>query len=192
MNRLLFFIAFTFFAGCQSNTKKETPAKVSGPDTVAMQPKSIGNTTIIDSATGFVKPDLESLGDIKLGLSWFGVLKKIGEPVSKSTATVWGADGLKHRDWTYNSLGLVLNIMTDNDEVERVFSITATSPCTFKTKTGAGIGSTYPEVENLYKKDIDKEQTDKTQIVVGSVYGGIIFSFKNDKVERIFIGAAAE
>jgi hypothetical protein len=55
-----------------------------------------------------------------------------------------------------------------------------------------GMGSSYAEVETAYKKDIDPEATDKTQITVGSVYGGIIFSFRNDKVSRIFLGAEAE
>jgi hypothetical protein len=54
------------------------------------------------------------------------------------------------------------------------------------------IGSSYAEVQEAYKKDIDPEATDKTQITVGSVYGGIIFSFKNDKAEKIFLGAEAE
>jgi hypothetical protein len=43
-----------------------------------------------------------------------------------------------------------------------------------------------------YEKEIDKSSSDKTKIVVGSIYGGIIIDFKNDKAENIFIGAAAE
>ena len=73
-----------------------------------------------------------------------------------------------------------------------VFSITITSPCGFRTKKNMGIGSTYKEVMAAYENDIDKSFTDKNSITVGSVYGGIIFSFKNDKAEKIFIGAAAE
>ena len=44
--------------------------------------------------------------------------------------------------------------------------------------------SMYKEVMAAYENDIDKSFTDKATITVGSVYGGIIFSFKNDKVEK--------
>jgi hypothetical protein len=55
-----------------------------------------------------------------------------------------------------------------------------------------GIGSSYAEVEQAYKKDIDAESTNKEQITVGSVYDGIIFKFKDGKVSKIFLGGAAE
>ena len=45
----------------------------------------------------------------------------------------------------------------------------------------------------LYEKDIDKSNSNTTTITVGSIYGGIIFTFgKDDKADTIFIGAAAE
>jgi len=33
---------------------------------------------------------------------------------------------------------------------------------------------------------------DSSDVIVGSVYGGIILNFENDLVSSIFIGAAAE
>lgn len=79
-----------------------------------------------------------------------------------------------------------------SDGTKYVSSITANTKCTFKTRAGMGIGNNYTEVEEAYKRDIDASATDKEQITVGSIYGGIIFTFKNAKVVTVFLGAAAE
>jgi hypothetical protein len=141
------------------------------------------------------KIDIESFGPLKLGQHHSKTLEAIGQPDSKSKPIEWAADGLFHEDWAWKENGLALNMSfekTNIDSTLSVFSITAKAPCDYKTKAGLGIGSSYAEVEAAYKKDIDPEATDKTQITVGSVYGGIIFSFKNDKVNNIFLGAQAE
>jgi hypothetical protein len=141
------------------------------------------------------KIDIESFGDIKLGQPYLEMQRVLGAPDTKSPAIEWAADGLMHEDWTWKNKGLVLNMSSDKNNVSGtmvIFTITATALCTFKTKAGMGIGSSYSEVRDAYEKDIDPEATDKTQITVGSVYGGIIFNFKNDKAERVFLGAEAE
>jgi hypothetical protein len=155
-----------------------------------------------DSGTITVQPqdqsgkiDIESFGNIKIGQHYTETIKVVGDPGSKSKATEWSADGLLHEDWSWAEKGLMLNMSSDKANVEgslAIASITAISPCTFKTKAGMGIGSSYAEVEQAYKKNIDPESTNKEQITVGSVYGGIIFSFKDAKVSKIFLGAAAE
>jgi len=153
------------------------------------------DTTTMTTPPDMGKVDLENFGPIKLGQLYSEAKKVLGHPDSKSKAIEWGADGLLHEDWTWKSKGLVMNMSSDKTNVEgtlAIFTITAEAPCDFKTKAGLGIGNSYAEVEAAYKKDIDPEATDKTQITVGSVYGGIIFSFKNDKVNSIFLGAQAE
>ena len=128
-----------------------------------------------------------------MGLSQKTIIGLLGQPDSKSKAEKWDADGLIHQDWLYQSRGIMVNMESDNTHGDpNIFSITITSPCGFRTKKNMGIGSTYKEVMAAYENDIDKSFTDKNSITVGSVYGGIIFSFKNDKAEKIFIGAAAE
>lgn len=191
MKKLIPLLTFAVLISCNSKTK--TDVKVEGkqydwdttyPAKDTASPAPVNN-----------KIDIESFGDIKLGQHYKETVAVLGEPDNKSKAQEWGADGLMHEDWTWKSKGLVLNMSSDKTNRESslaVFSITATAPCNFKTKAGAGISSLYDEVQNAYKKDIDATATDKTQITVGSVYGGIIFSFKNDKVEKIFLGAAAE
>jgi len=120
-------------------------------------------------------------------------LKLLGEPASKSKAVEWGADGLMHQDWIYKSKGITVNMDKSKEGTQTIFSITVSSPCTFKTRKNMGIGSTYKEVMAAYEKKIDKTASDNKTITVGSVYGGIIFTFgKDDKADTFFIGAAAE
>ncbi len=190
MKQLLLLIVVTGFIACKSKTKVEVTPETgkSGKDTIVAPP----DTAI---TTGSGKIDIESFGDIKLGQHYSETIKALGKPDSKSKAVEWGADGLLHEDWTWTGKGLSLNMSSDKANVETslsLFSITAKSPCSFKTRAGVGIGSSYAEVQNAYKRDIDATATDKTQITVGSVYGGIIFTFKEDKVTTVFLGAAAE
>jgi hypothetical protein len=70
--------------------------------------------------------------------------------------------------------------------------ITINPPCKFKTQKGIGIDSDYKNVETAYQKYIDIKSSNENEIVAGSIYGGIIFRFENQKVKSIFIGAAAE
>ena len=57
-----------------------------------------------------------------------------------------------------------------------------------------GIGSSKDEVLHAYNKEINFTENDLEfdTIVAGTVYGGVIFTFKNNYVSSIFIGAAAE
>ncbi|MBL7747924.1 MAG: hypothetical protein JNM19_10880 [Chitinophagaceae bacterium] len=189
MKQLILFILLAGVFACKSKTKSGPLPGIPGAnkDSISAQADSAGTTTA-------GKIDIESFGDIKLGQHYRETVKALGNPGSKSKAVEWGADGLLHEDWTWPGKGLTLNLSSETGKVESslsVFSITAKSPCTFKTKAGVGIGSSYNEVQAAYKGHIDPSSGDTT-IIVGSVYGGIIFTFKEDKVSEIFLGAAAE
>lgn len=191
MKPLILVAALAFCAGCNSGDKKNT--EVPKADTTAPPPPTTPPPGVEMTPTG--KIDIESFGDIKLGQQHDELLKVLGEPEAKADTKEWAADGLMHENWIWEKKGLLIGMSWDKTKAEAakaVFSITARAPCAFKTRAGIGIGSTYAEVQEAYKKDIDTEATDKTQITVGSVYGGIIFSFEKDKVSNIFLGAAAE
>ncbi len=196
MRQLLLLTLIVILIGCKPGSKEKTGNEVNNDSSViTAPPKDSGTSTQPEPTSQTGKIDIESFGDLKLAQHYKETIKAIGNPDSKSKAVEWGADGLLHEDWTWAGKGLVLNMSSDKTNVESslsIFSITAKSPCSFKTKAGVGIGSSYTEVQEAYKKDIDAEATDKTQITVGSVYGGIIFTFKDDKVTSIFLGAAAE
>jgi len=192
MKQYLLIILTAFLVSCKSGNKQKFPETKTG-DSITYQPPEAAPPGVEMEPSG--KIDIESFGDIKLRQPYSETLKVLGEPDSKSEAIEWAADGLLHEDWRWRDKGLMLNMSSDKNNVSgtmAVFSIIATTPCTLKTKAGLGIGSSYTEVQEAYKKDIDPEATDMTQITVGSVYGGIIFNFKNNKAERVFLGAEAE
>lgn len=179
---------------CNAGKKEETTNK-EAIDTVKMPLPETTQVTTNTPPPAIGKIDIETFGDIKIGQPHVKTIAAIGQPDKKSKAEEWGADGLMHQDWTYTSKGLVLNMSFAKESVDTtgyVSSITANSISTFKTRANMGIGNTYPEVMEAYKRDIDTEATTKEQITVGSIYGGIIFTFKNDKVIKIFLGAVAE
>lgn len=192
MKTLLLLATAVFYFGCKSGNKQK-PAETATNDSITYQPPATNPPGVEIAPAG--KIDIGSFGDIKLGQPYQETLKALGDPSSKATAIEWAADGLMHEDWTWKDKGLVLNMSSEKNNVPgtmAIFSITANAPCAFKTKAGMGIGSSYTEVQEAYKRDIDPEATDKTQITVGSVYGGIIFSFRNDKAATVFLGAQAE
>jgi len=185
-------IAFILLAvGCKPG-KKDNPVQAANDDSSLLQ--HTPETTERPSPPSG-KIDIESFGDIKLGQPYLETLKVLGEPDTKSKAEEWGADGMMHEDWTWKTKGLVLNMSADKNNVSgsmAVFSIRANAPCNFKTRAGIGIGSNTADVQEAYKRDINPEESNQEQITVGSVYGGILFTLKNDKVKSIFLGAAAE
>jgi len=196
MKQYVILAGLILMTACKPGKKENTEGDIKKDSNTVVQTNTDTNTVLLKGPIDKPgKVDIESFGPIRLGQPYSEFLKILGPPDAKSKAIEWGADGLLHEDWTWKSKGLVLNLSADKnnkDSTLSIFTITATAPCDFKTKANMGMGSSYAEVETAYKKDIDPEATDKTQITVGSVYGGIIFSFRNDKVSRIFLGAEAE
>ena len=89
--------------------------------------------------------------------------------------------------------GLTVTISREGKAtVWRVERFTVTAPCAWKTPQGIGVGSSEHEVRKAYSQLLDKEGQFPNQLVVGSIYDGVIFHMKNGKVESIFVGAAAE
>ena len=187
---LAFCTIISLLAACQSGKSTDDSKNVIHPDSFNIPAQdSITNETNKDPVT----TDLDYIGELALGQGQLSILEKIGAPEKKSKTEEWGADGLFHQDWEYPSKGIILNMNSDKENGDMtVFSITISSPCQFKTKKNIGIGNTYNEVKTAYEKEIDKEASDKNIITVGSLYGGLIIEFKNEKVVKIFSGAAAE
>jgi mannose/fructose-specific phosphotransferase system component IIA len=76
--------------------------------------------------------------------------------------------------------------------VKKVLSIIVVQPCKLTTSQNVGIGSSVKTVREKYNKLIDVSNSSTDFIVVGSIYGGTVFTLKNGVVSKIFIGAAAE
>jgi len=142
-------------------------------------------------------PDLlagERIGSLRIGLHESDLKKAIDCDLKRGPETLWGADGEYHQTWQCPACGLKLGMVSEKrGGMKSVESITLTAPCTMATKRGIRIGSTEQAVRKAYKKDWNKEDsTQSGSFVAGSIYGGILFQFKDGKVSRIFLGAAAE
>lgn len=121
------------------------------------------------------------------------VIDKIGNPEIKGEDEYWGAIGTYVQNWEYPSFGINLEMESESQGGEKIVrSITIGQPCKFSTSQGISIGSDTKTVKEKYLKLIDTSNSDANTIVVGSIYGGTIFTLKGGTVSKIFIGAAAE
>jgi hypothetical protein len=137
----------------------------------------------------------ESLGGLKLGLSEKALAPFLGEsPVSKSESVLEEATGEYIQTWTCEEKGLTLRMSSGGKKKgpRTVSAFTADGKCTLATVKGIKLGSKKADVIKAYGQVQDKEMSGPESFVAGSVYGGIIFTFKDGKVSEIFFGAAAE
>lgn len=136
----------------------------------------------------------EPMGKLALGQSAEAVQKLIGTPEAKGKDVLWEAIGEWVQDWKFPKQGLILAMASEKKGgAKTVFSITAEGACSLATARGIRIGSPEAVVRKAYAKEADKEQERRGEtFIAGSIYGGVIFSFKEGKVSQIFIGAAAE
>jgi hypothetical protein len=118
----------------------------------------------------------------------------VGKVEGKGKDVMWDAIGEWVQEWRYPAQGLKLNMASEEKGgAKSVLTITANAPCQLATKRGIKIGSSIAEVTKAYKDVHDKEQSvPGKSFVAGSIYGGVIFTFKDGKVSEIFVGAAAE
>ena len=134
----------------------------------------------------------ESLGELKLELGTTKIKQLFGEPEVKTKSEIWEVDGEYRQEWKYPTKGIELTLKGEFDSTRIVEMITIKKPCELKTKKQIGIGSEYEKVRIAYKDKIDKSASNTETLVVGSIYGGLIFNFEDKKVKSIFIGASAE
>src|SRR5947207_14070184 len=136
----------------------------------------------------------ESLGRLRLGLPEMDVLKLLGSPATRCKLVFQEADGNYVQDWHYPDKGIELLMSAGEKKsgVKRIANMTVSAPCTYSTKKGIKIGDAESAARKAYTEHVDRETSDPGTLVVGSIYGGIIFNFTDSKVTRIFFGAAAE
>ena len=136
----------------------------------------------------------ERLGGLRLGLPEKEVLKLLGSPATRGKLVFQEADGNYVQDWHYPDKGIELLMSAGEKKsgVKTIANMTASAPCTFATRKGIKIGDAESAARKAYAEHVDRESSDPGTLVVGSIYGGIIFDFTKGKVSRIFFGAAAE
>jgi hypothetical protein len=141
-------------------------------------------------ATGkLVDVDKETIGGFALGAKSDEVVKTLGQPKSKSKEETMGATGETVATWNFNGLAIT---MSKQDHGYVVNAIGVKAPSTAPTSRGIHIGSTRAEVEAVYQVGKDQSSKDPASFLVGSPFGGELFTFKKGVVTEIFLGAMAE
>lgn len=136
----------------------------------------------------------EQIGELRLGLAEKEVNRIIPCRPGKGKEILEGATGDYIQMWKYPECGILLKMVSERKGgAKSVGSVTVTSPCDLATGRVIRIGSAESEVVKAYGGYRDPENTKKGRtFVAGSIYDGMIFSFKGGKVVKIFLGAAAE
>lgn len=181
---------FITLSGCSKTTKDTSTNAPAELDTVGTTAPPENKDAQSEKGMDLKTKELSFILNNSLKAS--NAVKLFGEPEEKSETVILAADGLEHETWSYISKGIELDIVKDKEKQQSVFSIFINSPSTLKTSKGICIGSTKDEVMKAYKDDINTKELTADEIVVGTVYNGIVFSMENNKVAWIFIGSASE
>ncbi len=192
MKRLfILFLAIAFVACGQTDVEKKADQPVNA-DSVKAKSDDKNLEAKDFEKLGAKLMEEEMVGKLKIGLKASDLTSILGKPCEKTKNELWGADGEYHQTYKYSKLGVELDMIGKKESDKVVNMITVMSPCDYKTSKGVSIGSNYQDVEKAYKDYLNTASSNKESIVAGSIYGGVIFSFKNEKVSSIFVGASAE
>lgn len=154
----------------------------------------------------------ESIGKFRHDQKAADLIKIYGEPKAKSKAEMWEAIGVWVEEWKYPDLGVVVKMSFEKKEDPKVvLMVIAGKDCKLATARGIKVGSTRAEVQKAYgdvqekvpgdgpakpgdpkPEPAEKGEKEEDSFVAGTIYGGVIFSFKEGKVSEILLGAAAE
>jgi hypothetical protein len=197
-------VASTSCSSSPSSVATDTSSVITESDS---EPTSIVDTTI--PVNGTIPPvaatsegsvgsisteatDEYAIDGLPLGLSSDELQSKIGKaPTTESDLTLEGATGEYVTTWKFEGVEAMLSAVAP-DGPANLRALTITSPSVLKTKEGIGIGATEAEVTSTYGLKVNSEESTPGKIVVGSVFGGMIFTIANGAVSEIFVGAAAE
>ena len=189
-NILTFSCIFLLALSCKNTKTEENDKKSNVQDSTIVTIDSTQKDGLLD--IGFELMNTESLGDLKLELGTEKIKELFGEPQEKTKPEIMEVDGEYRQDWKYPTKGIELTLKGEFDSTRTVEMITIKKPCELKTKKHIEIGSEYEKVQSAYLNKIDKSASNTETIVVGTVYGGLVFNFEDKKVKSIFIGASAE
>lgn len=144
-------------------------------------------------ATPMKVTDAQRVGNLRLGLESTRLAPMLGKPNKEGKPVEEAATGLTIKQQTFAKKGVVVTLSREKKAtVWRVERFLISAPCGWKTPQGIGIGSTDQEVRKVYSQLLEAESQSADQLVVGSVYDGVIFHLKKGRVAGIFVGAAAE
>jgi hypothetical protein len=137
--------------------------------------------------------DWETIGPLKIGMPAKQVVKLLGEPKDQSDLVEEGATGMYVTDWEWPATSITIRMSSAKLKGPyRVTSIQTSVPNELTTSRGATIGTPASELPALYLRNVDEgTNDDPNQYLVGSVYGGLLFTLKDGRLISIFLGAMA-
>ncbi len=135
----------------------------------------------------------ERIGGLRLGMPAGEAEAAAPCPPRKGREVLEQATGDFIQVWTL-PCGLELKLAgPKKGGPKTVAAVTVTAPSELATGRGVRIGSTEAKATTAYGRFRDREMSRAgASLVAGSVYDGLILTFKNGRVARIFLGAAAE
>lgn len=136
----------------------------------------------------------ESLGGLKLDMHVADFEPLLPCTVEKGEPVLWAGIGEIIQEWHYQDCGVKLQLSTVGPETPQIISsIMVREPSEFETAQGIQVGSSEEDVMIAYADYLDADNSvPGDTLVAGSIYGGIIFTLKDDRVDSIFLGAGAE
>lgn len=182
IQRIAFALSLTV-AACGGGTK--------GPATT---------TTTAETPAALADPANETLGGISLNDPASKVEQVLGAPSTKGEVVEWEATGSRVSSWEWAGKGIRFDMGEDPKAGFTVLGMTIEAPSTLTTSRGIGIGATFADVDKTYGefrgKGVEEGEPERWSeedgVIVGSIYGGTMFSFTDGKVSSIFVGAGAE
>lgn len=188
-------VALVFATSCSSSGSPSAESAAQAPTTaVAPQTETTLAAPVNTDAPVATKEPTYGIEGVPLGLPAADLERRLGVPPStKSKPVLEGATGDYVSTWVFADLGVRAKMSSAEENLAPTLSaLTITPPALLKTPEEIGIGSAKDAVTAAYGPAVNAEESTPQRIVVGSVFGGIIFTMKNEKVSEIFVGAAAE
>lgn len=195
MKTIFFGFCIVFLIACNHKENTQTTQNNSTSVTEISQnlKKPIDQKDQEDLAEkGFDLMNNESIGIIKFGMTANEIIEFLGKPEDISEPFYSEVDGETYQHFDYKKEGIFLSFVLKSDSTKEVRLIEIKPPCDLKTSRQIGIGSNSSEIINSYKEFINEEFSDSSEIVLGSIYGGIIFKIENQEVKSIYVGPSTE
>lgn len=184
------YLVFTFLLiSCKGKTKQEIIDSEVIIDTAKIETQELKESNNAELENYKLEDEIFE-NWLKLGLAESEIIKKLGV-AEKDTTYFNEVNGYNSKDIFYFKKDLKI-ILNDSENKYVVEQIEIGPKSILKTKFDIGIGSNYEDVMNVYSKYINKDETTRENIVIGDMYFGLHFFFKNKKVNEIILGSLAE
>ncbi|WP_300157156.1 hypothetical protein [Solidesulfovibrio sp.] len=137
----------------------------------------------------------ERLGPLRLGMAARDAARNLPCRPVVGRERLEGATGEYVQEWRLPDCGLTIKMSGPRRSGPKtVAAVTATAPCRLVTSRGVGVGADEAAVAAAYGrfKDEDGLSAPGRTFLVGSIYGGLVFSLAEGRVTRLFLGAGAE